>query len=287
MRLTSFLALVSLAFSTATYAKGNQWYPLNSKGEIPTDFKPFTKGQHIQFDCIQRNIDTGEHKFDDKKQIMYGPFPKCKETQKPLSFKYGVNEDLKCTIQFTDELYHLFQLYIHQDVPFSCRLSVSSEPLSIEKGGASIPFTFNFRGEIHDAHLDIDPSMNIIFTKPSTNEPEQNTFVSAVGYSSGTNTTRTVIGDDLTLNLGVRWFDQLTQAYSNDGAQYNNLPYNDGFYRLPMTSIPISYSIFYLYIFAGAAITGSLVFLITYGWIMHKVKRNRYMHLDGETAKQD
>ncbi|EGW30892.1 uncharacterized protein SPAPADRAFT_56842 [Spathaspora passalidarum NRRL Y-27907] len=272
--------------SLVSLPKGNQWYPLNSKGEIPTDFKPYSTGQDVQFDCIQRNIDTGEHKFDDKHQIVYGPFPKCKETQKPLSFKYGINEDLNCTIQFSDELYHLFQLYIHQDVPFSCRMALSSEPLSIEKGGAYVPFTFNFRGEIHDAHLDIDPSMNIIFTKPSTKEPEQNTFVSAIGFGSGTNTTRTVIGDELTLNLAVRWFDQLSQAYSK-GTPDSNLPYSDGFYRLPMTSIPISYSIVYTYVFAASAIASAVIFMITYGWVMHKVKKNRYMHLDGDIGKQD
>lgn len=97
--------------STFSLSHAIDWYPVNSKGEIPADIKPYTKGQDINFDCIQRNIDNGEHKFDEKENIMYGAFPKCKETGKPLMFKYGITEDISCTIEFTDELYHLFQLY--------------------------------------------------------------------------------------------------------------------------------------------------------------------------------
>ncbi|KAI3406785.1 hypothetical protein KGF56_000390 [Candida oxycetoniae] len=195
--------------SLAVFASAIQWYPVNSKGEIPS-IEPFQKGQEIQFDCIQRNIDNGEHKFDQQNKVIYGPFPKCKETSKPLSFKYGVNEDVNCTIEFTDELFHLFQLYIHEDVPFSCRLPMSSEMLSIEKGGAYIPFTFNFRGEITDSHIDVDHSMNVLITIPDN--PMEYTFVSAIAYSSGTNTTRIVIGDTMTIQFAVRWLDQLNKG---------------------------------------------------------------------------
>ncbi|KAI5951283.1 hypothetical protein KGF54_004357 [Candida jiufengensis] len=247
-----FLPLLSAAI---------QWFPLDSDGNIPK-IQPYTKNQEILFDCIQRNIDNGEHKFDQQNKIIYGPFPKCKETQKPLVFKYGINEDLNCTVQFTDELYHLFQLYIHEDVPFSCRLPMSSEIASIEKGGAYIPFTFNFRGDITDSHIDLDHSMNVIITKPSNNEPEQNTFISAIAYGSGTNTTRIVIGDEITLNFAVRWLDQLKV----DGSKGYDLLYKDGFYKFEFGTTSVV-SMFYLPF--ACIITAVLVFALTY-------KKRRY-----------
>ncbi|CAI5756399.1 unnamed protein product [Candida verbasci] len=163
-----------------------------------TNIEPYIIGQDIPFDCIQRNIDTGEHIFEQNK-IVYGPPPKCLESSKPLTFKYGIEQDFNCTITITDELYHLFQLYLHEDVPFSCRIPLSSEHMSIEKGGTSIPFTFNLRGSLSDSHLDIDPNLNVLFT------PFQNSFVSAIAYSSSLNTTRVVIGDKLTLHFASRW----------------------------------------------------------------------------------
>ncbi|KAI5960167.1 uncharacterized protein KGF55_004890 [Candida pseudojiufengensis] len=252
-----YLYLLLLPLVTAI-----QWFPLDSDGNIPK-IQPYLKNQEIFFDCIQRNIDNGEHKFDQQNKIIYGPFPKCKETQKPFVFEYGINEDLNCTIQFTDELYHLFQLYIHEDVPFSCRLPLSSEVASLEKGGAFIPFTFNFRGEITDSHIDIDHSLNVIITKPN----EQNTFISAVAYGSGTNTTRVVIGDEVTLNFAIRWLDQLKVV----GSKGYDLPYKDGFYKFETTTSIVS--LFYVPI--ACIITAVIVFLITY-------KKRRYQPLDIE-----
>ncbi|CAK9435663.1 uncharacterized protein LODBEIA_P03900 [Lodderomyces beijingensis] len=266
-----------LALATSSCAL--QWFPVNSKGEIPLEIEPFEKGQEVQFDCIQRNIDNGEHKFDQQNKIIYGPFPKCKETSKPFSFAYGVNQDINCTIEFSDELYHLFQLYIHEDAPFSCRLPLSSEMLSIEKGGAYIPFTFNFRGEISESHLDIDSSMNVLITKPSNDLAEQYTFISAVAFGSGTNTTRIVIGEELTLNFAIRWFDSL----SVKGKTGYDLPYDDGFYKFPMSFIPMSYTVFYSYISLTSVVTALMTLLITYKWVNQK---RRYMPLDNE-SKQD
>lgn len=285
MKLSSILLSVSIA----SLAQAIQWYPLNSKEEIPTDIKPYEIGQEVLFDCTQRNIDNGEHKFDEKERILYEPFPKCKETSKPLSFKYGVNEDINCTIQFTDELYHLFQLYIHNDAPFSCRIPLSSEPLSIEKGGASIPLTFNFRGDVHEAHFDIDHSMNVLFTRPSTNDPEQYTFISAIAFGSGTNTTRIVIGDELTVNFAVRWVNHFP-VLNSKAAQFkdNGLPYDDGFYKIPMSSIPISYSMFYSYIAIASILSGIIVIIVTYNWLNAKFKKHKYTHFDNEAdVKRD
>lgn len=277
------ISTILLLLSTLSLSHAIDWYPVNSKGEIPADIKPYTKGQDINFDCIQRNIDNGEHKFDEKENIIYGAFPKCKETGKPLTFKYGITEDISCTIEFTDELYHLFQLYLHEDVPFSCRLPLSSEPLLIEKGGSYIPFTFSFRGTLSESHIDIDHSMNVLITKPSNNNEDQFTFISAIAFGSGTNTTRTVIGDEVTLNFAVRWLDQLIPANSNQGS---NLPFQDGFYKFPIAFIPISYSLFYTYILVTVFITSILVVIFSYRSISNKIKKHKYMPVDNE-SKQD
>lgn len=278
MKLSAVIFLASLSLTQAT-----GWYPVNSKQEIPSEIVPYTKGQEVSFGCIQRNIDNGEHKFDEKENIIYGPFPTCKETGKPLAFKYGINEDINCTIQFTDELYHLFQLYLHEDAPFSCRLPLSSDVLLIEKGGASVPLTFNIRGALSESHIDIDHSMNVLITKPANNDPNQFTFVSAIAYGAGTNTTRAVIGDQVTMTFAVRWLDQLSPVNSNGGQK---LPYQDGFYRFPTSFVPISYSLFYFYLLLTSFISGIAVIAFSYKWISLKITKHKYMPVDDE-SKQD
>lgn len=225
---------------SAAISPTKQWFPLTRKGEVPT-IDPYVKGQDVLIDCISRNIDTGEHKFDTNDRIVYTAFPSCKETGKPLTFHYGVLEDVNCTIVFTDELYHLFQLYIHEDAPFSCRIPLSTASNYLELGGAHVPLTFNLRGEVHDSHLDVDPNLNVLFTKPGSKAPEHQSVVSAIAWSSGTNATRVIIGDSLTLQLAVRWVNNLKNHGSLSPAA-DGIPYADGFYKLPLYTIPMSYS---------------------------------------------
>lgn len=264
------------------------FFPLIKKEEsIPKDLVPFEIGQPVPIDCISRQIDNGEHKFDDKEGIIYTAFPICKETGRPLSFRYGVSEDINCTIGFTDELYHLFQLYIHEDVPFSCRMPLSNEQHYLEKGGAYVPLTFNFRGDIHDSHLNIDNAMNVAITRPSAKQSSQNTIISAIAWSSGTNTTRIVIGNYMTIQLAVRWFDNLknigsqAEKYSNHG-----LPFLDGFYRLPMNYIPMSYNSFSLYLFLTALVLVFILGFATYKTTLRKLRKNGFVKLDNEAGYQ-
>lgn len=276
-------ALLALVASTIALSTPTQWYPLTRKGEIPT-IEPYAFGQDVFIDCISRNIDNGEHKFDSNDRIVYSAFPKCKETGKPLGFRYGVLEDVNCTIGFSDELYHLFQLYIHEDSPFSCRIPLSTEANYLELGGAYIPLTFNIRGEIHDSHLDIDNHLNLVLTKPSNAIAEQQTVISAVAWSAGTNATRVIIGDYLTLQIAVRWMDNL----SNSGSQAANtvgLPYPDGFYKLPLNSIPMNYTQLIVTLVLVALVVGVVSSTISY-----KLKgRKGYVSLDRESSisKQD
>ncbi|KAK6459117.1 uncharacterized protein RJT20DRAFT_124282 [Scheffersomyces xylosifermentans] len=278
------LSAILIGASLLSMAKC-QFFPLNRKEEIPVNLVPYKLGQEVYIDCITRSIDNGEHKFDEQERIIYAPFPICKETNKPLSFQYGVSEDFNCTLSISDELYHLFQLYIHEDAPFSCRLPLSSEANYLEKGGAYVPLTFNFRGEIHDSHLDIDTALNVLLTKPANSNPEENTFISSIAYSSGTNTTRIVIGDSMTLSLAVRWLDQIVPTGSQAGHIKNNgLPFSDGFYRFPMNFVPISYSWFIAYLAIVSLATAVLVYAFSYKHITHSASKHKYKPLDSETA---
>lgn len=283
------LALLAGLGYTLNSVAAAQFYPLTRNNEIPSAIEPYAVGDSVLVDCIQRNIDNGEHKFDDQQRIIYGPFPTCKETGKPLLFRYGINEDINCTIGFTDELYHLFQLYIHEDSPFTCRIPFSKERNYLEKGGAHVPLTFNLRGEVHDSHVDVDSAVNVIITTPSSGLPEQNTFVSAIAWSSGTNATRVVIGDYLTLQLAVRWFTSLPPADGSANFKENGLPYYDGFYKLPMASIPISYTVFYGYLALVAAAASAVSLGFGYNFINVRLSKNSYRALDAEshTSKRD
>lgn len=232
-----------------------EWFPLDKFDKLPT-LSPFAPHQSLEVECITRQIDNGEHKFDKDGNIIYTPFPVCRETNKPLSLSYGVDGDFNCTVGLTDELFHLFQLYIHQDVPFSCRLPISAEPNSIANGNAFIPFTLNFRGHVADSHLDIDSTLNVILTKPQ----KFNTLISAIGWSSGTNTSRVVIGDYLTIQTSVRWLSSPTN-------QNKLLPVGDGFYRLPAVMAGFSMEGLVMYCILTAVITSAVVTIVTY----HKI----------------
>lgn len=239
-----------------------QFYPLTRKGEVP-ELVPYGAGQELFIDCILRNIDNGEHKFDLNLRIVYLAFPTCKETGKPLLFAFGESGTVNCTITFSDELYHLFQLYIHEDAPFSCRVPLSSEAHYLELGGAYVPLTFNFRGEIHDSHLDIDPHMNVLFMTPKN----LGTVVSAVAWGSGTNATRVIIGDSLTVQLATRWLH-----LPHRGAP--GLPFAPGFYRLPLLGVSASV------VWALALMLAA--FMATLAWVTRGKRRYDY-----EAAKAD
>ncbi|CCE80147.1 Piso0_003247 [Millerozyma farinosa CBS 7064] len=270
----NFLAFVfSLVFIASTSCS---FFPLNKNGEVPLDIEPYDIGQSVYFGCNARDIDkNGEHKFDDKGDLVFTNFPICKETGKPLSFHYGMNEDIQCTIVFSDELYHLFQIYVHQDAPFSCRIPLSTEKDSLEKGGASIPLNFNFRGEIHESHLLVDTSLNVLLTTPSAKNKQEQTIVSAIAWSSSTNTTRVVIGSEVTFDFAVRWFNNLknTGSSSDQGKQ---LPFHDGFYMLPKSTIPMSYKMFSFYLLVTSIVTSVIILACCYKSINVKLEHNKY-----------
>lgn len=175
----------------------------DSRGE--SELHPYSIGDELPLECIRRSIHDGEHLFDEKtNEILYEDFPLCRETGKPLSFNYRVDQDVNCTIGFSDQLYHLFQLYIHEDAPFSCRVK-ASKPKSktdISEPPIWLPITFNIRGHIQESHLDIDPKLNaVMMYSRKTDTP-----VVAQAFSRGTQTERFKNGDYLPLELSVRWY---------------------------------------------------------------------------------
>lgn len=144
--------------------------------------------------------------------IIYAPFPKCFETDAPLTLRYGVDEVFNCTIDLGHEFFHIFQLYIHEDVPFSCRIpftktqnpSPAPPADSPEEKAAKLytSFTFNIRGRVQESHLDIDPFLNMAAVVNTT----AGSVTSAIAFSSGSTVQRFIIGDPLPLTLAVRWY---------------------------------------------------------------------------------
>ncbi|KAH3687096.1 hypothetical protein WICPIJ_001925 [Wickerhamomyces pijperi] len=239
----SALTLVSL-FVAPILA---EQYPILPKTSA---IQPYSEGDLVPIQCIQRQIDNGEHKFDDNNNIIYGSFPVCSETGKPFSFEYGVSEAVNCTIVLTDEIYHLFQLYLHEDAPFSCHLphNLGVDEKSLQ---GFIPFALNLRGNLESSHLDIDTALNVILQAGSEND-----IVAAVAYSSGSQTHRYIIGDLLTFQFNVHWFKEHKRGdlYALDlGYSYSNV---------------VLISLFSL--LGGAALTFGLL----YGWFNRKSVRD-------------
>lgn len=113
--------------------------------------------------------------------MQYIPFPTCKETLLPLSLRYGVSETINCTLaSLPDDLYHLFEYYIHSDVPMTCR--IPTEPLSsaasafdrianddssavavLDNSGPSYtPLMFGLQGTLQTSHLHLWTDMNVL-----------------------------------------------------------------------------------------------------------------------------
>jgi hypothetical protein len=210
MRLSTLLK-TALAVSIASSA-APEAYPK------PVDPNQISAKQYVKSDkikdlkCIQRQIDTGEHKFDAENNIIYGDFPSCIETGEPLALTYATNEQFNCSFVLTDETYHLFQLYIHEDTPFSCRLHDHKD-----NTGGFIPLTFNLRGNLESSHLDIDTRLNIIGTYNKVN----GSIGSLVGYSSGSSTSKYIIGDKITLQINSGWFPITNEEFYTVSSDYS------------------------------------------------------------------
>lgn len=123
--------------------------------------------------------------------------------------------------------------------------------------------------------------MNLIITKPANKIAEQQTVISAIAWSSGTNATRVTIGETVTLKLAVRWFDHLQNVGSLAGAgALETLPYADGFYKLPLDVMTVSYNNYYF-----TMIIISAVSVLVTGLVCTRFKKNSHrLPTDPENA---
>ncbi|KAI9706954.1 MAG: hypothetical protein M1820_004540 [Bogoriella megaspora] len=201
---------------------------------------PYSLGQSFEVTCLNRSIATGEHVrristslkhttadprpslrqvTDSAGNQQYIPFPTCQETNRPLELEFGVEKEINCTIEITDPLYHLLEFYVHNDAPLTCRIpafsapSISSpsteeQPLGASSGSTTyIPLVFALTGTLQSSHLHIANNLNLlIHAAPKSLAPGVIDAATAYSVSTSSRTTQIIIGDNLTLQLSVRWF---------------------------------------------------------------------------------
>ncbi|KAL1842109.1 hypothetical protein VTJ49DRAFT_5988 [Mycothermus thermophilus] len=190
------------------------------ENELPS----YHYGAPIPVECMNRSSETGEHIENAAHEIEWVPFPVCNETNKPLEFYYGVEDEQNCTIAMvSDPFFHLLEFYIHNDAPLSCRLPARPRPHAQEVVGEKppqqeyIPLVFALAGTLQLSHMHISTHLNVLIhstPKHHIHPRDSGVLDSATAYSTspraahraGSSTRRLVIGDPLPLSLSVRWF---------------------------------------------------------------------------------
>ncbi|PWW74345.1 hypothetical protein C7212DRAFT_359055 [Tuber magnatum] len=192
------------------------------------DLEPlkYTPGGRISVQCLNRTIDTGEHVQDEKTGILqYIPFATCNETGRPLEVKFLEDGEVNCTISFlSDEMFHLFEFYVHHDSPLACR--VPARPLGGERDleGMSeeeyIPLVFALAGKLEASHMHLATNMNVLFhlTSPTSGVIDSGTAYSTSPMSS--DLTRIIIGDSLPLRLKIHWFHTLSPLSARSNGEH-------------------------------------------------------------------
>ncbi|KAI1618664.1 hypothetical protein EDD37DRAFT_623373 [Exophiala viscosa] len=193
----------------------------------------YSKGELMPVSCLNRTIDTGEHITDSYGNLQYIPFPTCNETNQPLSFLYNTPQTQTCTIEsLPDELYHLFEFFVHSDVPLSCRIPshpLSQEELGItsslpEVGGTGAekdlwtPFTIALQGTLQLSHLHLHTNINVLFHMSQDTEdskaPASSHLIASTAYSlpnvsasAPIEGTKIVRNEPVVLTFNVGWID--------------------------------------------------------------------------------
>ncbi|ESZ91806.1 hypothetical protein SBOR_7801 [Sclerotinia borealis F-4128] len=212
---------------------------------LPLPSYHFGAGMEVQ--CLERDFHTGEHIQLDDGSLKYIPFPICNETGKPLELKYGIEEELNCTIPIiTDSFFHILEFYIHSDAPLSCRLPSRPAPTIHHINSYPnykqeyIPLTFALAGTFQLSHLHIASHLNVLLhsvPKHRTQKRDSGVLGCGVGYSTGgrgmgrgMGMKKLIIGDELGLRFSVRWF-QGTMLPGGDGRggwRFGEGGYGDG-----------------------------------------------------------
>lgn len=225
------LCLFYLSLSASVQAADPQT-PLSSQ----KNRRGYNKGELMPVTCLNRTIDTGEHITDSHGNLQYIPFPTCNETQLPLAFPYDTPSTQSCTIDsLPDELYHLFEFFVHSDVPLTCRVptypldsAAASVDTATNTGVGSTsdvetwtPFTVAVQGTLQTSHLHLHTNINVLFhtsieesAKKSKKTAPQSHLIASTAYSvpnpslssprEGTKITRY---EPLVLTFNVGWID--------------------------------------------------------------------------------
>ena len=113
---------------------------------------------------------------------------------------------MSCTVTIDDSTFHLFQAYLHLDLPLICRLPSHH---SDTEHWTQIPI--NLIGKTELSHFDIEPKINVVLHYDRI----KGNINGGVGYSIGPTVTsdikedelgwhRIKIGDHLRLEISVR-----------------------------------------------------------------------------------
>lgn len=220
---SSLIGFVALVLAGALSVEGQslklQDYPIYHLD--PLTYSLHGQGDPVPVTCIKRQIDTGEHIFDKETgDIIYGPFPKCLETNKPLALEFGVDSVRECTVEMDDELFHMFQLYLHKDVPWTCRLEARKE------SGVYIPMDISLRGTVMESHVDLDSNINVVLMSDSAQEGSGE-IIAAGAWSSSRSTSKVIIGDTVKLRFNINWANQLKGA-NLVALDTENIPQDNG-----------------------------------------------------------
>lgn len=179
-------------------------------------------GQLLELECIQRDEDgevrslqittklTTQAVEDTKKQRIFTPFLICNETGSPPTFNFRRSTSrtrTSCTVTIDDPTFHLFQAYLHLDIPLICRL-----PSYQSENGYWIQIPINLIGKAELSHFDIEPKINFIIHYDRT----KGRITGGVAYSQGPTVTseteetdlgwhRIKIGDEIQFEFSVRY----------------------------------------------------------------------------------
>ena len=129
--------------------------------------------------------------------LQYVPFPVCNETGLPLAFTYDTSAQVRCTVEYLeDDLYHLLEYFVHNDVPLTCRVpayplqsglvAVTGTSAQEDAGTSSsawTPLTIALQGTLENSHLHIHTSINTLFHTAADLSSATSRLIAATAYS--------------------------------------------------------------------------------------------------------
>ncbi|CAF9915774.1 MAG: hypothetical protein GOMPHAMPRED_000848 [Gomphillus americanus] len=216
--LASRLALLSASLALAAHVSSDHDEKVL---QANTPDRSYHLGERFPVECLNRTLESGEHIMDASGELVYVPFATCEETGKPLQFEFGSEKDINCTIaSLSDPMYHLFEFYIHNDAPLSCRVpSIPVSPYDTSSPHEYTTFQIALTGTLQLSHLHINPQLNVIMHTTSTTGKEkgkasnlEGQILAATAYSlpPTKSSPRVIIGDALPLRFTVRWYSART-----------------------------------------------------------------------------